>query len=215
MFSRKQRLTLTHIHKKLHNENFYWKTGYYGLILAGTVHFGFLILFCYLGFYMLAAVNVVSVLIYWYCIFGIGLKALEKKDDGEIGWLVYIELVGHNVVATYYLGSEAGFQYYIYMLAALPFFISSYSMPIYLLRVTSALFIAVFLDIYEVFQYPKIPIGEAVLSGLYQMNMLIAFGALVLLSYLYISKERKYYKSLLDTHSSAKQGDEHTEDQTG
>ena len=208
MFGQKQRSTLALIHEKLRNENFYWKVGYYALILAGTVHFGFLLLFLSLGIYPMAAVNVISVLIYWYCIFGIGIKTLERKDDGQIGWFVYIELVGHNVIATYYLGSDAGFQYYIYLLAAIPFFISSYSMPVYLFRVISALAVAMFLDMYGLFQYPKISIDTSILLWLYRMNILIAVGALLFLLSLYLSKEKRYHQDLLEAQQSSEWEDD-------
>jgi hypothetical protein len=198
MFSQKQRETLLLIHKRLRKENFYWRVGYYALVIAGVVHFGFLLLFLFLELYLLACVNVLSVLVYWYSVFGLGLKTLENKGEERlIGWLVFAELIGHNVIATYYLGAGAGFQYYIYILAALPFFISTYSMPVYLFRVGSALVIALFLDLHGFFEAPKVQVDAAVLLWFSRMNTVIALGALIILFYLYLSKERKYHDDLI------------------
>jgi hypothetical protein len=198
MFSHKQRRTLVVIHKLLRKENFYWKVGYYALILAGTVHVGFLLMFLWLKLYVLAVVNVVSISIYWYAVFGIGLRTLQRRDDGLIGWLVYIELLGHNVIATYYLGVGAGFQYYIYLLAVIPFFISTYSMPVYLLRVLVALGSALFLDMSGFFMHARVPVGYNTISWMYQMNLFTAAGALAFLTYLYLRKERIHHQTLLE-----------------
>jgi hypothetical protein len=200
------RKILKRIEEKLQDANFYWSVGYYGLILAGIIHFGFLLLFFYLKLYLLSAVNIISVMIYWYCIFGIGLKTLESRDDGRIGWLVYLELVGHNAIATYYLGSGAGFQYYVYLLAVIPFFISTYSMPIYLFRVVSALGIAIVLDTADYFQKIRVDDLAVSQSWFFWMNLLTALGALLFLFYLYVRKERAYHMML--TEQYGKQEDE-------
>jgi len=202
--SKNQRDILILIHQKLKYENFYWEVGYYALIIAGIVHFGFLWFFLFLKLYVLAAVNVVSVGIYWYCVFGIGLKTLESKDDGKIGWLVYVELVGHNVIATYYLGAEAGFQYYIYLLAILPFFISTYRMPVYLFRVVLAFVTAVFLDTSEFFHHSRVLSDSILVEWMYRMNVLVASGALVVLLFLYLMKEKRYHNKLLHRTLSQK-----------
>jgi len=196
-----QRETLTLIRQKLKHENFYWEVGYYALIIAGVVHFGFFLFFLFLKLYVLAAVNVISVGIYWYSIFGIGLDTLERKDDGRIGWLVYTELVGHNVIATYYLGAEAGFQYYIYLLAVLPFFISTYRMPVYLFRVVLAFATAVFLDTSEFFHHSRVLTESVLIEWMYRINVVVASAALIVLLFLYIMKERKHHKELLDRTS--------------
>jgi hypothetical protein len=198
------RQILKRIHEKLRDADFYWSVGYYGLILAGVVHFGFLLLFLYLKLYLLSAVNMISVVIYWYCIFGIGLKTLESRDDGRIGWLVYFELIGHNVVATYYLGTGAGFQYYIYLLAVIPFFISTYSMPVYLFRVVSALGIAITLDTSDYFQKIRVEHLAVSQSWFFWMNLTTALGALLFLFYLYIRKERAHHLALMKEYKKQK-----------
>ena len=91
-------------------------------------------------------VNVVSIIIYWYCIFGLGLKAIETKDDSAIGWLVFLELIVHSVIATYYLGIESGFQYYMYTIIFIPFFVWTYTNFIRLVRIIIVITIAMTLE---------------------------------------------------------------------
>jgi len=201
----RQRETLRLIHEKLCQENFYWEVGYMALLIAGAVHFGFLLLFLYLKFYLMAAVNIVSVILYWYTIFGIGLQTLEKKDDGLIGWLVYAELMGHNVAATFYFGAEAGYHYYIYLLVLFPFFVSTYRMPVYLFRVVSSLVTAVWLDVSDGFQQGRVVSDSTVIEWMYRMNVTIAFGALVWLLFLYIRKEKRYHQKLMKCKTTEKE----------
>ena len=115
-----------HILKMLNHTHFYWKIGFLGVAISGVVHLFFLFLFLYMDIPLLAAINLISVIIYWYSIYGLGKEAIETGDDSIIGWLIYLELIGHNLLAAWTLGREAGFQYYLYIPAFLPFFIINY-----------------------------------------------------------------------------------------
>jgi len=186
------------IRKKLQSADFYWQVGYTGLAAAGIIHGIFLVLFLYYGIYTLAAVNLLSIFIYWYTLYGLGIKTIESGDDRLIGWLVYLELVGHNLLASWYLGLDAGFQYYLYIPAFLPFFTSSYSKPVYLLRISIVLILALWMDCSSAFQTAKVPIPSSSLTLLHHINLFIFLAILSLLYFLYTTHEREYSIHLTD-----------------
>jgi diguanylate cyclase (GGDEF)-like protein len=187
---------LSVILNRLQVTNFYWRIGFYGLVLAGFFHALFIPLFLWLGIPVLAAVNVLSVAIYWYCIFGLGLPTLESGDDSTIGWLVYIELIGHNLLATYYLGPDAGFQYYIYVLAVLPFFVFTYSFTVYALRIAFVIIVSLLIDTHSLFRTPVVHIDPSLLQLLHHFNLFVFLSVLSLLSYLYAVHARTHHDTL-------------------
>jgi hypothetical protein len=181
---------------RLQQEEFYWRIGFYGLSAAAIVHLLFIPLFFLLKLPLLAAVNFLSVAAYWYAIFGLGLQAIERRDDRLIGWIVYGELILHNLLATYYLGTGAGFQLYIYILALLPFFVISYPRPIYLFRILSVILIAIAIDRIGLFHYPKVLIAPETIRWLHTFNLLVFLGILSFLSYLYAVHSKARHDSL-------------------
>ncbi len=181
---------------RLQIENFYWKVGFYGLVLAGVFHALFIPLFLYLGLPVMAAVNVLSVAVYWYAIFGLGMRTLDTGDDGLIGWLVYFELTGHNLLASWYLGSAAGFQYYIYILAVIPFFVFTYPRAVYTARIAFVIALALLIDAHPAFAYAKITISATMLHALHHFNLLVFLSVLSLLSYLYAVHARTHQSTL-------------------
>ncbi len=183
---------------RLREEDLYWRIGFYGLSAAGIVHALFIPLFWYLGIPWLAAFNLLSVFAYWYSIFGLGLPAIESGDDRLIGWIVYCELIGHNLLATYFLGTGAGFQLYIYVLALLPFFIFSYSKEVYLVRILFVIFIAIVIDRAPLFHEAKVPLDPLTIHDLHTFNLTIFLGVLSLLSYLYTVHTKKSQEELID-----------------
>jgi diguanylate cyclase (GGDEF)-like protein len=189
------------IQTKLDEVHFYWRIGYYALMAAGTVHLFFLFMFLCLGVPVMAAVNVLSVLIYWYSIYGLGIRTIETRDDRLIGWLVYSELLGHNLLATWYLGTGAGFQFYIYILAFFPFFIFTYSRKIYWIRVFLVIAVSLLLESGGLFRHPRVPIDPGTIEALHLLNLLIFLGVLAILSYLYMNYERDHHDRL---HTSSR-----------
>jgi len=189
---------LSEILQRLKYENFYWNIGFYGLVLAGVTHAFFLLLFLYLHIPQLALVNVVSVAIYLYSIFGIGLRALDRKDDSTIGWLVYGELLGHGVIATLYLGLESGFQYYIYSLVLIPFFISTYSPKIRLLRAFGVIATALFLEWWGYSHPPLLALPSSVIHNLHYMNLALFLLIIATISYFYTLSGNDYRDMLFE-----------------
>ena len=193
---------LSDILQKLEEENFYWNLGFYALILAGSVHFLFIFLFIFLDIPQLVFLNIISVGVYLYCIFGIGLKTLDRKDDSLIGWLVYVELLGHGVIATLYLGLESGFQYYIYSLVLIPFFISTYSLRVRILRVVVVIVVVVLLEIWGHNSTPVITLKHEYLAYLHYMNLILFLLLSAVISYFYTISGNMYRDMLFKKSNS-------------
>jgi len=184
---------------RLQIENFYWKIGFYALCSAGLVHALFIPLFLLINLPVMAFINVFSVFIYWYSIFGLGLQTIETRNDGLIGWLVFTELIGHNLLATYYLGKDAGFEYYIYVLAVLPFFIFTYRQSVYLFRIFLVISLALLIDVSPLFKTPKISVSQETLSLIHHLNLFVFLAVLSALSYLY-ALYAKAHQDQLESH---------------
>ena len=184
--------------KKLKNENFYWNLGFYALILAGAMHFFFILLFLFLDIPQLVLVNIVSVLVYLYCIFGLALETLESKDDSLIGWLVYIELIGHALVAVYFLGLESGFQYYMYILIFIPFFVWTYKPIIRLLRLAGVIVFALAIEYWGRTHGALIELESSYIDFLHYMNLTLAFITVSGISYFHTVNANMYQKLLFN-----------------
>ncbi len=182
----------------LQSENFYWKVGFYALVMAGTAHALFILLFALLGVPVMALVNIASTAAYWFSIFVLGMEAMETRDDRLIGWIVYIELIGHNVLATYYLGRGAGFQYYVYIPAFVPFFIFSYSRAVYGVRIASVLVIAMLMDTLDLFDLVRVDIDPSWIAWIHHVNLLIFLVTMSLLAHLYSVHAKAHHEYLED-----------------
>jgi len=189
------------IFNTLRNENFHWTIGFYALITAAITHISFIILFINLGVQELAFLNVISVLIYLYCIFALGVEAVESKNDALIGWLVYFELIMHGVVATYFLGLECGFQYYIYTLVFLPFFTLNYTKHVRLVRVIFVIFISILLEIWGKQNEPFISLNEMIIYILHISNLFIFLFIMSIISYLYITNTEEHKNKLINQNN--------------
>ncbi|WP_456430975.1 GGDEF domain-containing protein [Nitratifractor sp.] len=183
---------ISEITQQLKNENFYWKIGFYALILAGLVHGLFLLVFAAIGLLPMALFNIGSVALYGVIVFALGVPTLQSKDDRLIGWLVYGEILAHNVAATFFLGREAGFDLYLFLLVGLPFFIFSYSRPVYLLRIVFASFVILVIELCPCFADGSFHgASHGVILSIRAMNVAVFLFTLVFLSYLYTSSERQ------------------------
>ena len=184
------------IFNKLKDEDYYWSLGFYALILAGTAHIFFIFLFLFLDIHQLVIVNILSVSIYLYCIFGLSIKTLKSKDDSLIGWLVYIELIAHSIAATLYLGPDSGFQYYMYTLVFLPFFVWTYSTSVRLLRIAFIIVIAFLLDWWGHNYSPLIILDTEIINMLHYMNLVLVLVVVSIISYIHTINSKKYQNLL-------------------
>ncbi len=179
----------------LKHENHYWKVGFWGLVVADVLHLLFIPLFLFLHVPVLAAINVVSVGMYAYAIFGLGDQVLITHDDTAVGWIVYAELLLHGLAATYYLGCESGFQYYIYLLALLPFFVPNQTLPVYLLRFGGIVGASLFIQWY--FRSPRAEIDPAYIRLLGYANLTVFLSVAGLIVYFYTRFESEYRRLLI------------------
>ena len=186
---------------RLKNENFYWNIGFYALIVAGLTHVLFFFLFCFLEIPQLILLNIVSITIYLYCIFGLSLKTLDTKDDSQIGWFVFVELIGHSIIATYYLGLESGFQYYMYTIIFIPFFIWTYTTFVRLLRIIVVITVALGLE-YWGYNHPAVlMLSNEYIMFLHYMNLFLLLIIMAFISYFY-SIYANLYQNLLFKQSN-------------
>jgi len=137
-------------------------------------------------------------MVYFYCIFGLGLEAIRTKDDSLIGWLVYFELIGHALVATYLLGLESGFQYYMYTLILIPFFVLTYKPIIRLIRLMGVIFFALLLEYWGNNNTAVIVINSTYMTFLYYMNLIFAFILVSGISYFHTVNANMYQKLLFN-----------------
>ena len=189
---------LMKILQRLKNENFYWNIGFYSLVLVGFVHFLFILLFLYFHLPQLVILNAVSLLVYLYSIFGLALKALDNKDDSRIGWLIYFELMGHGIIATYFLGLQSGFQYYIYTLVLIPFFVWTYTLPIRIARATGVIVVALIVEVWGQSHAPAIALDGGLIHFLHYMNLTLVLTAIALISYFYTVSGNTYQNILFE-----------------
>lgn len=189
---------LSEILERLKHENFYWNIGFYALVVAGATHFLFILLFLFLDVPLLALLNVISVGVYLYCIFGLGLKTLDTKDESLIGWLVYFELLGHGIIATLFLGLESGFQYYIYTLVFIPFFVSTYTVKIRIFRVLTAIIVILLLEVWGHHNTPFITLKSEYIESLHYMNLALVLIIIAVISYFYTINENIYRDALFE-----------------
>ena len=166
-------------------------------MIAGLTHLTFIPLFFFLDIPVLAVINIFSVAVYAYCIYGLGDSTLMTHDDRMIGWLVYAELLIHSSVATYFLGLESGFHYYIYILAILPFFTSRYSLSIHLTRLAGIIIVALFLNNYFRDHHPALQIDRNYIFILGNLNLTIFLLLSSFFIYIYAQRSDEYHNDLL------------------
>jgi diguanylate cyclase (GGDEF)-like protein len=184
--------------KKLGNESFYWTIGLYSLGIAGITHVLFLLLFIYLQITPLIIANIFSVASYYYSAFILGPKTLDARNDSVIGWIVYCELIVHAIIATICLGTTCGFQYYVYILAFLPFFNSTYSKRTRAVRFLLVILVSIFLKVLSYNHSPYYPLDDLLIFSFQLMNLVFFLGILGGISFFYFQENERYQEILLD-----------------
>ena len=97
-------------------DNRYYIIGYIGSLFGTSVHALWIFLFYFLEAPILAAFNLLSVLIFT-CAFILTRKGIFTTAVT----LAVIEVVVHQVLCVIYIGWDAGFQYYIILILVFPF----------------------------------------------------------------------------------------------
>jgi diguanylate cyclase (GGDEF)-like protein len=162
----------------------YIRFGQYAAFTAGVVHALFFIIFQILEITPLAFVNIFSITIYALCLKELS-TSIKTNDYTLIGWLVYIELMGHAIIASIYVGTYSGFHYYIILLSAVPFLTFSDSKTVKILKVTLIISVFVFLEIGLENYTPIFVIEESYLTDLRFFNVSAFVSCTIIISLIY------------------------------
>lgn len=99
-----------------HTGRSYWHALKRAALAAGLVHLAFSAVFFALNAPLLAWANLGSIAIYGL-IFGL----LKQRRNGAAVVLVWVELLAHAAVATYAVGWDSGFHYYVLLMMPMVF----------------------------------------------------------------------------------------------
>jgi len=173
------------------NEDYYRNVAVLGMMITAFVHIIFLILFIYLEVKELIIINIFSILIYAYAIL-----IADMKNEIILSWIVYIEIIAHGLLATYYIGYESGFHYYIYNLVFIPYYAHVGAYQVKIFRMSFLIIVSLSLFTY----FPNItPIVKLDQNILELLNMFNIFGFLflgTLVTYIFNMKLETYVKEL-------------------
>jgi class 3 adenylate cyclase len=153
-----------------------------------VLHFAWIFVFASLGFTLLSRINIVSTLIFLFCI-------VLLRSTGMILLAVTIgmtEVVVHQGIAIYYLGWDYGFQYFLLVIVAFAFMMNFQPMAIPVGMFLVSLFS--FLGYYYHVQYwlvPHVDLGEVTQEVFLMANVTTAFTILAIMSYVYSEAARK------------------------
>ncbi|MES9992292.1 MAG: GGDEF domain-containing protein [Candidatus Thiodiazotropha sp.] len=164
----------------------YIQFGRYAIFAAGIGHTLFLIIFYYLGISPLVIINVFSVLIYAFCLKVLD-KSLERNNFKLIGWLVYGELMGHAILASYFVGTHSGFHYYIVVLAVLPFLTFNDPKTVGIVKTLLIICVFSYIDVAMQGYIPPYAIEEVYATGLRAFNVSAFVSSAVVISVIYTS----------------------------
>lgn len=179
---------------------------YYSMLIANfmafVLHFVWIFVFRLLDFPLLSNINIVSVLIFLFCMALLRLRGLILTAV-LIGMT---EVLVHQGIAIYYLGWGYGFQYYLLVIVAFAFMMNFQPMAIPVGMFLVCLFS--FLGYYYEVQYwhvPHVNLGATVQETFLMANVTSAFAILAIMSYVYSEAARNAEAALdLERHKSEK-----------
>lgn len=94
----------------------FYRTAIVGYVVALVVHFGYILLFGWLGIWPLAIFNILSVALWILAVFHL------KKGRVLLSWMIGVaELTLHAILAVHFLGAQTGFQFFLFVLAVMSF----------------------------------------------------------------------------------------------
>jgi diguanylate cyclase (GGDEF)-like protein len=162
----------------------YINFGRYAIYAAAIAHFAFLLIFFYLDIPPLVIINIISLSVYAVCLKSLN-SSLESNNFVLIGWLVYVELIGHATLTSYYVGIHSGFHYYIVLLAVLPFLTFSDSRIIGIIKIVFIILLFSIID-GTMFDYePPYRIEQGFSNQLRIINATIFISSTILISLFY------------------------------
>ena len=136
-------------------------------LFALLYHIAFLIVFFYLGVYPMAFFNIFSV-----TLFAILTNVSLRLEKFEIPFaFLYFEVTLHQLLAYYYMGGNASFQYLIYTISVLPIlsFYDKFRRAITIGVLTNALFVV--LEVMVPLSIPKYPLDSTIITVIKAVNI--------------------------------------------
>lgn len=149
-------------------------------IMAGFTHLCFLILFYKNGVMPLAIINVGSILCY------VLTFSLLYHRHLVAGWMLIIaEVVGHAVLAVYYIGWESGFHFYIMLVPPVMVVspLDNWRSKAPLVLGLVALYVG--LDFFLRLAQPAATLDLSVINGLHYFNLITVLVLLIFLAGMY------------------------------
>lgn len=94
----------------------FWKYGVIGLVVSIMVHVAFLLFFYLHDIAIMVIFNIFGIAIFSYSLF-----LLKQKRYSLILLITHLEVILYSLIATYMIGLESGFYYYLFILVILSF----------------------------------------------------------------------------------------------
>ncbi|MBU4001213.1 MAG: hypothetical protein KKB94_02725 [Proteobacteria bacterium] len=163
------------------------------LYLALGIHTLFILLFYFRQVYVLALVNVGSVLIYM-----LNIRLVKQGKDGQAIFLTWLEILGHAAICTLVIGFETGFHYYILVL--LPYvFVNASRSTLSKISVSALLFFVYAALVYASETMPPEQIlNNSSIEIMRYFNILVCFAMIGAQSHI-------YSQSVIDGENQLKQ----------
>ncbi|MCW8838559.1 MAG: hypothetical protein OQK11_07655, partial [Thiovulaceae bacterium] len=149
----------------------FWKYGVFGLWMALLAHAMFSVFFYIYGVYEMAVFNIFSILAFAICIY-----LAKVKKYGNILNISYIEVTLHTVLATYFVGINSGFYYYLFVLVIVSLIVKQKSINAHIVK--SLLYVGMFFVLELVF-LNALPVYVIDSETLFTIRVLNLFGLLL------------------------------------
>lgn len=174
-------------------EEDFWAYGKSVLYVAALAHVFFFALFVYIDVLLFVFLNIASIVVYIICVI-----LLKYNNHKLILFIAHAEVILHALCATYFLGIQSGFHYYIYILIVVDFIRHQSSKN----RKTIGLFflVSICLLINEYFstQTPLIALDHKTLVFLHYFNLvgfcIIGFPIINLAVKIYTGYKKQLYE---------------------
>jgi adenylate cyclase len=174
------------------NINRWERRTYYSMLIANLMafllHFIWIFVFHSLGFNWLGNINIISTLIFLFCMVLLRFKGLILT----VVLIGMTEVILHQGIAIYYLGWDYGFQYFLLVIVAFAFMMNFRPLTIPVGMFLVSLFS--FLGFYYSVQYwlvPHVDLGDTTQEVFLMANVTTAFLILAIMSFVYSEAARK------------------------
>lgn len=174
---------------------------YFALLAAGLMHIVFLLFFFFLGIHILVAFNLFSCFVYYLCARAF-LNVADAEDYRLIAIIAMAEVIAHAYLASYFVGLNSGFHYYIFILTVVPIIKASITLYANLIRLIVIVFAYIILLWWLGGALPIYQLDQTLLTILCSLNVaavLLGVGIISLKILYVVLKEKAMLSSLATT----------------